>query len=73
MLPLKVRVSRLQANCWSGASLTAGRLVRLPGKLMDDGAYWLIWPEKKPRTGMARQVANWIRAEINLAMTAAAR
>ncbi len=48
-----------------GADLASGRLIRLPGKPLDDGAYWLIWREKKPRAGRALDVANWIRNEID--------
>ena len=48
-----------------GCELASGRLVRLPGQALEDGAYWLIWREKKPRAGMALEVANWIRSEID--------
>lgn len=47
-----------------GADIAEGRLLRLAGKPLDDGAYWLIWREKKPRAGRALDVANWIRSEI---------
>lgn len=48
-----------------GAELTSGRLLRLPGEALDDGAYWLIWREKKPRAGKALEVAAWIKREID--------
>ena len=54
----------LASNILAGAELASGRLVRLPGKEMVDGAYWLIWKEKKPRAGIALQVANWIKDEL---------
>ncbi|MEM7172738.1 MAG: LysR substrate-binding domain-containing protein [Pseudomonadota bacterium] len=45
--------------------ITSGRLVRLPGLAMDEGAYWLIWREKKPRAGRALDVAQWIKSEVD--------
>ncbi len=47
-----------------GSDITSGRLVRLPGKPLEDDAYWLIWRDGKPRVGIAHDVANWIKAEI---------
>lgn len=47
-----------------GDEIEAGRLVRLPGQTFDGGAYWLYWREKKPRSGMALEVAKWIKSEI---------
>ena len=48
-----------------GSELASGRLVCLPGKSLEDSAYWLIWREKKPRAGMALEVAKWIKSEID--------
>ncbi len=48
-----------------GSEIEAGRLVRLPGRPFDGGAYWLFWREKKPRAGKALEVANWIKNEID--------
>jgi DNA-binding transcriptional LysR family regulator len=47
-----------------GGELETRRLVRLPGQPLDGGAYWLIWREKKARTGKVLEVANWIKREI---------
>lgn len=55
-----------------GPDLAAGRLVRLPGKTLDEGAYWLVWREKKPRAGRALEVATWIRSEIERSTRSAA-
>ena len=49
-----------------GPEIGAGRLVRLPGRPFDGGAYWLVWREKRPRAGKILEVADWIKKEINL-------
>ncbi|MEM7427775.1 MAG: LysR substrate-binding domain-containing protein [Pseudomonadota bacterium] len=54
----------LASDMMAAAELASGRLVRLPGREMADGAYWVIWREKKPRAGVALEVANWIKREV---------
>jgi len=54
----------LASDILVATEIEAGRLVRLPGNAMSDGAYWVIWREKKPKSGVALEVATWIRNEI---------
>ncbi len=54
----------LASDILVGSEMASGRLVRLPGRGMTDGAYWLIWRDRKPRAGIALDVANWIKDEL---------
>lgn len=63
----------LVSDILAANDLASGRLVRLPGQEMTDGAYWLIWREKKPRAGIALEVANWIIEELGHKAGGAAR
>jgi len=54
----------LVSNMLVASEIANGRLVRLPGRLMNDGAYWVIWREKKPRKGISVDVADWIREAV---------
>jgi len=46
------------------AELRAGRLVKVDMLPFDGGAYWLVWRDRKRRSGAARDVADWIGNEI---------
>ncbi len=54
----------LASDVLVASDIESGRLVRIPGRPLNDGAYWLIWREKKPKTGIALDVASWLKNEL---------
>lgn len=55
----------LASNVLVASEIASGRLVRLSGEEMINGSYWIIWREKKPKSGLALEVANWIKCAVS--------